>query len=178
MLFRSEWWNSACSWGEWNFTNQAISNGTISDNDFYEGWYKRLSVVDTIAARDQVLYSDRILLHVYQNGYPTYSYANAKSSDATAGRLDIIAKGARLANKPIDLYFIISAEKKSWGASNDFSGQVLYNARNEPNPFAYVENIAYQNIVTNMTPFQNQWINFKGFIWFTKRYCYAAVTPR
>ena len=105
-----EWWNSACSWDTWNTTNQAISNGTISDNDFYEGWYKRLSVVDTIAARDQVLYSDRILLHVYQNGYPTYSYANAKSSDATAGRLDIIAKGARLANKPIDLYFIISAE--------------------------------------------------------------------
>lgn len=173
-----EWWNAACTWGEWNMINQSINNGTIADNDFYEGWYKRLTVVDTIAARDQVLYSDRILLHVYQNGYPTYSYANAKSDGATAGRLDIIAKGARQANKKIDLYFIISAEKKSFGASNDFSGGVLQSNNTRANPFAYVETIAYQNIVNNMTPFQNQWINFKGFIWFTKRYCYKAVPPR
>lgn len=174
-----EWWNGVCSWNTWNTTNQQVSNGTLSDNDFYEGWYENLgSTIDTIAARDQVRYSDRILLHCYQDGYPTYSYANAISAGATGGRLDIIAKGARQVNKKIDLFIIISAEKISYGASNNFSGQVLYDARNQLNPFGYVENVAYQNIVINMTSFQKQWINFKGFIWFTKRYCYAAIPPR
>jgi len=175
-----EWWNGVTTWSNWNSVNQSVSTGTIPDNDFYEGWYKNLgSTIDTIAARDQVIYSDRILLHCYQNGYPTYSYANARSTGATGGRLDIIAKGARLANKKIDLFIIISAEKKSWGASNDFSGQVLQNAylSGQPNPFLYVETQAYNSIFNNMTAFQKEWINFKGFVWFTKRYCYYAVPP-
>lgn len=174
-----EWWNSACSWSTWNATNQRNAQGTVADNDFYEGWYKNLgSVVDTIAARDQVLYSDRILLHCYQNGIPTYSYANAQSSTATCGRLDCIAKGARQANKRIDLYIIISAEKKTLGASNDFTGGALLAAANQPNPFEYIETQAYNNIYANMTAFQKQWINFKGFVWFTKRYCYRAIPPQ
>lgn len=175
-----EWWNDACSWSTWNSTNQKVSQGTVTDNDFYEGWYKNLNVPDTIAARDQVFYSDRILLHCYQNGIPTYSYANAQSSTATCGRLDCIAKGARQANKKIDLYIIISAEKKSFGASNDFSGQVLQNAylNGQANPYLYIETQAYNNIYGNMTEFQKQWINFKGFVWFTKRYCYRAVPPQ
>lgn len=175
-----EWWNGACSWSTWNVTNQQVAAGTIVDNDFYEGWYKNLSVVDTIAARDQVLYSDRILLHCYQNGIPTYSYANAKSSTATCGRLDCIAKGARLANKKIDLYIIISAERKAFNANDDFSGQVLQNAylNGQTNPYLYIETQAYNNIYANMTTFQKQWINFKGFVWFTKRYCYSAVPPQ
>lgn len=176
-----EWWNGASTWSSWNTTNQRIASGTIQDNDFYEGWYKNLgSIKDTVAARDQVLYSDRILLHCYQNGYPTYSYANAQSSTATCGRLDCIAKGARQANKRIDLYIIISAESQSLGASNDFSGKVLRDAylAGHPNPFLYVETQAYNSINTNMTTFQKQWINFKGFVWFTKRYCYWNVPPR
>jgi hypothetical protein len=176
-----EWWNGASSWSTWNSTNQRIAAGTISDNDFYEGWYKNLgSIKDTIAARDQVLYSDRILLHCYQNGYPTYSYANAQSSTATCGRLDCIAKGARLANKRVDLYIIISAERKVFGASNDFSGKVLQDAylNGQTNPYLYVETQAYNSIYGNMTTFQKQWINFKGFVWFTKRYCYFAVPPK
>jgi len=174
-----EWWNGASSWSTWNNTNKAISQGTVPDNDFYEGWYKNLSVVDTIAARDQVIYSDRILLHCYQNGYPTYSYANAQSSGATGGRLDIIAKGARQANKRIDLYIIISAERKAFGANNDFSGKVLQDAylNGQLNPYLYVETQAYNGIYNNMTTFHKQWINFKGFVWFTKRYCYYAVPP-
>lgn len=175
-----EWWNGVCSWPTWNATNQQVAIGTIPDNDFYEGWYKNLNVIDTIAARDQILYSDRILLHCYQNGIPSYSYANAQSTGATAGRLDIIAKGARQANKRIDMYIIISAERKSFGANNDFSGQVLQNAylSGQPNPYLYIETQAYNNIYTNMTTFQKQWINFKGFVWFTKRYCYSAVPPQ
>jgi hypothetical protein len=174
-----EWWNGACSWNTWNTTNKAVSQGTIIDNDFYEGWYKNLSsTIDTIAARDQVIYSDRILLHCYQNGIPTYSYANAQSSGATGGRLDIIAKGARQANKRIDLYIIISAENTAWGASNTFTGPALAAAANQPNPFQYIEQQAYNNIYGGMTAFQKQWINFKGFVWFTKRYCYRAIPPQ
>lgn len=173
-----EWWNGASTWSTWNSTNQEISIGPISDNDFYEGWYKNLgSTIDTIAARDQVRFSDRILLHCYQNGIPTYSYANARSTGATGGRLDIIAKGARQANKKIDLYIIISAENTAWGASNTFTGPALAAASNQPNPFLYIEQQAYNNIFNNMTSFQKQWINFKGFVWFTKRYCYMAVPP-
>lgn len=174
-----EWWNSASSWSTWNTINQEISTGSISDNDFYEGWYKNLgSTIDTIAARDQVRYSDRILLHCYQNGIPTYSYANARSTGATGGRLDIIAKGARQVNKKIDLYIIISAENTAWGASYTFTGPALAAAANQPNPYLYIEQQAYNNIFNNMTTFQKQWINFKGFVWFTKRYCYSAIPPR
>lgn len=174
-----EWWNSACTWSTWDYTNQQVNSGTIATNDFYEGWYKNLGVtVDTVASRQQVIFSDRILLHCYQAGYPTYSYANAISSGATGGRLDIIAKGARQANKKIDLYIIISSENTAWGASNTFSGPVLAAAINQANPFAYVETQAYNSIYVNMTAFQKQWINFKGFIWFTKRYCYAAIPPK
>lgn len=173
-----EWWNGASTWSTWNSINQQISAGSILTNDFYEGWYKNLSVVDTIAARDQVRYSDRILLHCYQNGIPTYSYANARSTGSTAGRLDIISKGARLANKKIDLYIIISAENTAWGASNTFTGPALAAAVNQPNPFAYIESQAYNNIFNSMTAFQKQWINFRGFVWFTKRYCYYAIPPK
>ena len=163
-----EWWNGASTWSTWNSINQEIANGTITDNDFYEGWYKNLgTTIDTIAARDQVRFSDRILLHCYQNGIPTYSYANAKSTGATGGRLDIIAKGARQANKRIDLFIIISAENTAWGASNTFTGPALAAASNQPNPYLY----------GGMTTFQKQWINFKGFLWFTKRYCYSAIPP-
>ena len=175
-----EWWNGASSWSTWNTTNQQIANGTIPDNDFYEGWYKNLgSTIDTVAAREQIRFSDRILLHCYQNGIPTYSYANARSTGATAGRLDIIAKGARQANKRIDLYIIISAENTAWGASNNFSGQVLQNAylSGQSNPYLFIETQAFNNIYNSMTSFQKQWINFKGFVWFTKRYCYRAVPP-
>lgn len=173
-----EWWNNACSWNTWNLTNQRVSQGTVLDNDFYEGWYLNLGgVVDTIAARDQVIYSDRILLHCYQNGIPTYSYANAESSGATVGRLDCIAKGARQANKKIDLFIIISSENTAWGAANTFSGPVLAQAyaSGYTNPYQYIEQQAYNNIYGGMTTFQKQWINFKGFVWFTKRYCYRAV---
>lgn len=174
-----EWWNGASTWNNWNAINQQISTGTIATNDFYEGWYKNLgTTVDTIAAKDQVRYSDRILLHCYQNGIPTYSYANAKSTGATGGRLDIIAKGARQNNKVIDLYIIISSENTAWGASNTFTGPALAAAANQPNPYLYIEQQAYNNIYGSMTTFQKQWINFKGFIWFTKRYCYAAIPPK
>lgn len=174
-----EWWNGACTWSVWDTTNSKISRATIPDNDFYEGWYKNMgSTIDTIAAKDQVIYSDRILLHCYQNGIPTYSYANAKSTGATGGRLDIIAKGARQVNKRIDLYIIISAENTAWGANNTFTGPALAAASNQPNPFLYIEQQAYNNIYNNMTTFQKQWINFKGFVWFTKRYCYYAIPPQ
>jgi len=174
-----EWWNGATSWSSWNSINQQIASGSIRDNDFYEGWYKNLgTTIDTIAARDQVRYSDRILLHCYQNGIPTYSYANAKSTGATGGRLDIIAKGARQANKRIDVYIIISAEYTAWGASNTFTGPALAAASNQPNPFFYIEQQAYSNIYNGMTDFQKQWIDLKGFVWFTKRYCYSAVPPQ
>jgi hypothetical protein len=174
-----EWWNGATTWSNWNNINQQINNGTIVTNDFYEGWYKNLgSTIDTIASKDQVRYSDRILLHCYQNGIPTYSYANAQSTGATGGRLDIIAKGARQANKRINLYIIISAENTAWGASNTFTGPTLAAAFGYPNPYLYIETQTYNNIYYNMTSFQKQWINFKGFVWFTKRYCYAAIPPR
>lgn len=176
-----EWWNGVCSWGTWNTTNQQIAFGTIPMNDFYEGWYKNLgTTIDTVAAYDQVRYSDRILLHCYQLGIPTYSYANAQSVGATCGRLDCIAKGARRANKKIDLYIIISAENTAWGASNTFTGPALAqaNAMGSTNPYLYIEQQAYNNIFNSMTAFQKDWINFKGFLWFTKRYCYSAVPPR
>lgn len=176
-----EWWNNVTPWLTWNATNQQVAAGTVTINDFYEGWYLNMGLtIDTIAARDQVLYSDRILLHCYQKGVPTYSYANAQSTGATCGRLDCIAKGARQANKKIDLYFIISSENTAWGASNTFSGPVLASAYvgGAANPYQYIEQQAYNNIVLSMTAFQKQWINFKGFVWFTKRYCYAAVPPK
>lgn len=174
-----EWWNGASTWSSWNTKNQEVSNGTIPDNDFYEGWYKNLgSTVDTIAAKDQVRYSDRILLHCYQNGIPTYSYANARSTGATGGRLDIIAKGARQVGRKIDLFIIISAENTAWGAGNTFTGPALAAASNQTNPYLFIETQAYNNIYGNMTTFQKQWINFKGFVWFTKRYCYRAIPPR
>ena len=174
-----EWWNGDGSWEQWNNANQQIAAGTIADNDFYVGWYRNMGdMTDTIAARDQVLYSDRILLHCYQNGIPTYDYANAQSSGATGGRLDIIASGARQANKRIDLYIIISAEDTAWGADNTFSGHELARAIGEANPFEHIEVQAYNNIYDKMTTFQKQWINLKGFVWFTKRYCYKAIPPR
>ena len=175
-----EWWNGVCTWSAWNTANQKVGLGTISDNDFYEGWYKNLgTTIDTVAAKDQVKYSDRILLHCYQVGVPTYSYANAQSTGSTGGRLDIIAKGARQAGRKIDLYIIVSAENTAWGASNTFTGPALSNAylSGQSNPYSYIEGQAYSNIFNGMTPFQKQWINLKGFVWFTKRYCYRAVPP-
>jgi hypothetical protein len=176
-----EWWNNVTTWDNWNSINQQISLATITDNDFYEGWYKNMgSTIDTVAARDQVRFSDRVLLHCYQNGIPTYSYANAQSTGATGGRLDIIAKGARQVGRKIDLYIIISSENTAWGASNTFTGPALANAylSGQANPYLFIENQAYNNIFNNMTTFQKQWINLKGFVWFTKRYCYKAVPPR
>lgn len=176
-----EWWNNVCTWSVWNTTNQKVAIGTITDNDFYEGWYKNLgTTIDTVAARDQVRFSDRILLHCYQVGIPTYSYANAQSAGSTGGRLDIIAKGARQTGRVVDLYVIISSENTAWGASYTFSGPALNSAylAGQSNPYWHIENQAYNNIAGNMTAFQKQWINFKGFVWFTKRYCYRAVPPQ
>lgn len=179
-----EWWNGGTSWASWNTINQQNAAGTIAYNDFYEGWYKNLgTTIDTIAAKDQVRYSDRILLHCYQNGVPTYSYANAQSTGATGGRLDIIAKGARQEyirtgiKKKVNLRFIISSEFIAAGAANNFSGIILQQNNTKPNPFEYIEQLAYNNIVLNMTAFQKEWINFEGFVWFDKRYNYAAVNP-
>jgi len=175
-----EWWNGVTTWDNWNTINQQIFYSTIPDNDFYEGWYKNMGItIDTIASKDQVKYSDRILLHCYQLGIPTYSYANAQSAGSTGGRLDIIAKGARQAGRKIDLFIIISSENTAWGASNTFTGPALANAyvAGQSNPYLFIENQAYNNIFGNMTTFQKQWINFKGFVWFTKRYCYKAVPP-
>jgi hypothetical protein len=174
-----EWWNNASSWSTWNTINQQVDAGTISDNDFYEGWYLNMGgTIDTVAARDQVRYSNRILLHDYVNGIPTYSYANAKSSGATGGRLDIIAMGARQSNKMIDLYIIISSENTAWGAANTFTGPALASASSQSNPYEYIETQAYNNIYGGMTTFQKQWIRFRGFVWFTKRFCYAAIPPQ
>ena len=134
--------------------------------------------IDTVAARDQVKYSDRILLHDYVNGVPTYSYANAKTNGATGGRLDIIAMGARQANKMIDLYIIISSENTAWGAANTFTGPALAAASSQPNPYEYIETQAYNNIYGGLTMLQKQWIRFRGFVWFTKRFCYNAIPPQ
>lgn len=166
-----EWWNGATTWSNWDTINAQISRGTVVDNDFYEGWYKNLGTTpDTIAAKEQVKYSDRILLHDYVNGVPTYSYV--------ASRLDVIAKGARQMNKKIDVYIIISAENTAWGAANTFSGPVLAAASSEPNPYFFIENKTYSDISSKMTTFQKQWINIKGFVWFTKRFCYSAIPPK
>lgn len=174
-----EWWNGAATWSNWNTTNQQVDAGTISDNDFYEGWYLNMGgTIDTVAARDQVRYSNRILLHDYVNGIPTYSYANAKSSGASGGRMDIIAMGARQANKMVDLYIIISSENTAWGAANTFTGPALASASSQSNPYEYIETQAYNNIYGGMTTFQKQWIRFRGFVWFTKRFCYAAIPPQ
>ena len=32
-----EWWNGASTWNTWNTINQGVNNGTIPDNNFYEG---------------------------------------------------------------------------------------------------------------------------------------------
>ncbi len=173
-----EWWNGSSTWNQWNTINQQISNSSIIDNDFYEGWYQNLGSTTNIqAAKSQVLYSDRILEHCYQNGIPTYTYANAPSVTGGLGRLDIIANGAQQANKKIDVYIIISSERTTWGAAYNFTGSALQNAylSGKPNPYMYIENQAYSNIYGGMTPFQKQWINIKGFVWFTKRFCYKAV---
>lgn len=174
-----EWWNGATTWTNWNTINQQIAAGSIVDNDFYEGWYLNMGgTIDTVAAKDQVKYSDRILLHDYVNGIPTYAYANAKSTGATGGRLDIIAKGAQQANKMTNLYIIISSENTAWGAANTFTGPALAAASSQPNPYDYIETQAYNNIYGGMTTFQKQWIRFRGFVWFTKRFCYAAIPPQ
>jgi hypothetical protein len=174
-----EWWNGESTWSTWISRQRQIANGTPMSNDFYEGWYLNLGgVVDSVAAKEQVLYSDRILLHCYEPNIPTYAYANARPSSNTAGRLDLIAKGARQAKKKIDLFIIISAENTAWGASNTFTGPNLAAAINQPNPYEYIESQAVINIYNRMTPFQKEWINFKGFVWFTKRYCYSAIPPR
>lgn len=174
-----EWWNGACTYNTWDATNRQIAGGSVRDNDFYVGWYDRMGGwKDSVAAREQVVQSDRILLHCYQDGIPTYSYANRKTSDASAGRLDLIAKGARMAQKRIDLLIIISAADTAFGSSGVYTGACLRAAASQPNPFAYIEQQAYTNIVGSMTPFQQQWINFKGFVWFEKKYCYAAIPPK
>jgi hypothetical protein len=181
-----EWWNADCDWPTWNTVNQSIAAGVIPDNDFYEGWYKNLGTTkDTIASKDQVRYSDRILMHCYQTTVPTYSYANNASTGTTCGRLDCIAKGARQEYKrtsilkKVDLYIMISAQNTAWGSTNTYQGPILQQAylAGQKNPFAYIESQAYSNIYGSMTTFQKQWINFKGFVWFEKRYCYIAVPP-
>lgn len=166
-----EWWNGVCTWSVWDTTNVQISRGTIPDNDFYEGWYNNLGTTpDSIAARDQVLYSDRILLHDYVNGIPNYSYVS--------GRLTTIAKGAKQANKMIDVVIIISSENTAWGAANTFTGPALAAAASQSNPYEYIETQAYNNIYGGMSVFQKQWIRIRGFVWFTKRFCYAAIPPK
>lgn len=168
--YEKEFWNGATSWSNWINELKGFSQGTVANNDFYIGWFKNLSVVDSVAAREMVRYSDRILLHCYQTTAATYSYANAKATGNTAGRLDLIAKGARALNKPIDLWIIMSSEDIACGASYTFQGPLLKSYRLSTNPFYEVEKIAYADITSKMTVFQSQWINFRGFIWFTYRY--------
>jgi hypothetical protein len=174
-----EWWNNACSYSTWDGINRQIAGGSLQDNDFYEGWYNNMDGwKDTVAAREQVLTSDRILLHCYQNGIPTYSYANRRSSGASAGRLDIIAAGAAAAGRRVPLLIIISAADTAYGASSVCTGAALRAAASQSNPYAFIEQQAYANIVNSMTPFQRQWIDFRGFVWFEKKYCYRAIPPR
>lgn len=172
-----EWWNNVVTFPVWLNDLTAIA-GTTSDNDFYQGWYKNLAgVPDTIAARDQLLNSDRILHHVYVNGYPTYNYANA------SGRLDVIAKGARQISTMRGTTFkakialIISDEKKSIGAANDFSGGVLIANATQPNPFKAVEQVLINDFNSKLTAFQKQYIDVVAVIHFDRKWVYRCIPP-
>ena len=172
-----EWWNNVVTFPSWLTDLTAIA-GTTSDNDFYQGWYKNLAgVPDTIAARDQLLNSDRILHHVYVNGYPTYNYANA------SGRLDVIAKGARQVSTMRGTAFkakialIISDEKKSIGAANDFSGGVLIANAAQPNPFKAVEQVLINDFNNKLTAFQRKYIDVIAVIHFDRKWVYRCIPP-
>lgn len=172
-----EWWNNVVTFPVWLTDLTAIS-GVTTDNDFYQGWYKNLGgVPDTIAARDQILNSDRILHHVYVNGYPTYNYANA------SGRLDVIAKGARQVSAirgtptKAKIALIISDEKISIGAANNFSGGVLIANASQPNPFKAVETVLINDFNAKMTAFQRQYIDVIAVIHFDRKWVYRCIPP-
>lgn len=171
--YENEWWNGATTFSNWISEMGQIAN-TGADNDFYQGWYKNLgSTPDTIASKLQLLNTDRILHHVYVNGYPTYNYANA------SGRLDVIAKGQRQidSTKQASVVFIASAEKKSIGAANDFSGAVLAANATKANPFYEVEKVFIADLNSHMTAFQKKYIKVVGIIWFDRKWVYRCVTP-
>lgn len=173
-----EWWNGDCSYKEWTAINKQIAAGPIADNDLYIGWYENMGVMtDTVAAMQQIQYSDRILVHCYRYGIPTYSYINNQTENATAGRLEILARGARMAGKRAEVVLILSAADVSCGASATYSGKALREAINEKNPFLFVEQQTYDNVMESMTPFQKKWIGIRGFIWFEKKYCYCEIPP-
>lgn len=170
-----EWWNGVATFPAW-LTDLSSIAGVTPDNDFYQGWYKNLAgVPDTVAAMNQLLNSDRILHHVYVNGYPTYNYANA------SGRLDVIAKGARQVSTlrgtafKAQIALIISDEKKSIGAANDFSGGVLIANASQPNPFKAVEQVLINDFNAKMTPFQKQYIDVIAVIHFDRKWVFRCI---
>lgn len=172
-----EWWNNVVTFPTWLVDLKGIA-GVTSDNDFYQGWYKNLAgVPDTLAAAQQILNSDRILHHVYVNGYPTYNYANA------SGRLDVIAKGARQVSvatgvpTKAKLALIISDEKKSIGAANDFSGGVLIANASQSNPFKAVEQVLINDFNNKLTAFQKQYIDVVAIIHFDRKWVYRCIPP-
>lgn len=166
----NEFWNNASTFSNW-ISNQQTIWSARNTSDFYMGWFKNLGgTVDTIAAREMVRYSSRVLLHAYQPNMPSGSYIRS--------RLEVLAKGGRQINKKVRLYIIVSAEQKAWGANNDFSG----NSLRSYGSFTAFENVLYTNLIQsgiNQIPADlRQWIEPAGVIYFTKRYVYRAIPPR
>lgn len=166
----NEFWNNATSYSNWISQMSTIYSARNS-SDFYIGWFKNLGTKpDTIAAKEMIQNSARVLIHAYQPNMPSASYLRS--------RFEVFAKGGRQANEKVRFYIIVSTEQKAWGAQNDFSGNILRSYGS----YDTFEAVLYNNTILpaiNALPSDlKQWVEVAGVIYFTKRYNYRAIPPR
>jgi hypothetical protein len=177
----NEYWNygtntDAVPYSTWiNYLGSLKSSGV--SNNFYMGYFKKLNVIDSIAAKDMLNNSKNIDEHVYVNGIPTYNFANNDSTTSSGGRLSIIARGGRQRNTPAQVEWIISLEDKAAGAKYTFSGPIVKANNFRTNPFDWIEQQSYNNIYGGMSSFQKQWIKPIGFVYYNLRWAYSSVPP-
>lgn len=170
-----EWWNGAASFSTYSSVLRKMQGLAKSIRpevtvEVYIGWLKpdeaKKAQADTL-----VKYCDRILVHDYRTS-PSFSYMKS--------RLEIIGESAQKIGKVQSIMTIFSAEKKSWGASNDFMGNYywIYGLDKSFND-SYVELISQYKSYFETPPMSPStlpkfWYSMDGYQIFTRRYSIIA----
>ncbi len=169
--FELEFWNNASTAATWTTSLDALNTYADSkspdlNNTFYMGWFKNLGTyTDSSLARKMLDESDWIDLHIYQDNKASYSYSRS--------RLEAVAKAAKAKGVLAHVHPIISTEQISYGAQNDFQGNLL-----ALKGYAGIEKMYIDDYNLNASTDVKTWIRIDYFKYFTKRYCYQAIPPK
>ncbi len=165
-----EYWNGATSFNTWINTLNTINNYCDSKSpdlncSFYQGWYKNMGgLTDSAVARQQILLSNWVDNHDYQDGKVSYTYG--------VSRYEALAKAAQALGVIVTVNPIFSVEETAWGASYDFQGNLLKSLG-----YAAMEKQFIDNYNANASTRVKTWLRIGKCKYFMKRYCYKAVAP-